>query len=40
VPAHTNKELYASIFTFSRKSNVKETYSCRSLPSEKELISC
>lgn len=31
-PAHANKEVYASIFTSSRKSDFKETYSCRSLP--------
>ncbi|XP_074294293.1 uncharacterized protein LOC141622133 [Silene latifolia] len=31
-PAHANKEVYASIFTSSRKSEFKETYSCRSLP--------
>jgi len=32
VPAHANKEVYASIFTSSRKSDFKETDSCRSLP--------
>ncbi|KAG2609911.1 replication termination factor 2-like [Panicum virgatum] len=31
-PAHANKEVYASIFTSSRKSDFQETYSCRSLP--------
>ena len=31
-PANATKEVYASIFTSSRKSNFKETYSCRSLP--------
>ncbi|KAL6606071.1 hypothetical protein ACP70R_041724 [Stipagrostis hirtigluma subsp. patula] len=31
-PAYANKEVYASIFTSSRKSEFKETYSCRSLP--------
>ncbi|MFS7965197.1 putative replication termination factor 2 [Helianthus anomalus] len=31
-PANANKEVYASIFTSSRKSGFKETYSCRSLP--------
>ncbi|KAK3131780.1 hypothetical protein QOZ80_6AG0511360 [Eleusine coracana subsp. coracana] len=31
-PAYANKEVYASIFTSSRKSDFKETYSCRSLP--------
>lgn len=31
-PAHANKEVYASIFTSSKKSDFKETYSCRSLP--------
>ncbi|KAM6579840.1 hypothetical protein CsatA_003614 [Cannabis sativa] len=31
-PAHATKEVYASIFTSSRKSEFKETYSCRSLP--------
>ncbi|XP_059290463.1 uncharacterized protein LOC132044000 [Lycium ferocissimum] len=31
-PAHATKEIYASIFTSSRKSDFKETYSCRSLP--------
>ncbi|KAK4374835.1 hypothetical protein RND71_005512 [Anisodus tanguticus] len=31
-PAHATKEVYASIFTSSRKSDFKETYSCRSLP--------
>ncbi|XP_019170896.1 PREDICTED: protein RTF2 homolog [Ipomoea nil] len=32
VPANATKEVYASIFTSSRKSDFKETYSCRSLP--------
>ncbi|KAL1813161.1 hypothetical protein DCAR_0625456 [Daucus carota subsp. sativus] len=32
VPAGATKEVYASIFTSSRKSDFKETYSCRSLP--------
>ncbi|KAL8217120.1 hypothetical protein R6Q57_023957 [Mikania cordata] len=32
VPPNANKEVYASIFTSSRKSEFKETYSCRSLP--------
>lgn len=31
-PANATKEVYASIFTSSRKSEFKETYSCRSLP--------
>ncbi|OWM65811.1 replication termination factor 2 [Punica granatum] len=31
-PANANKEVYASLFTSSRKSNFKETFSCRSLP--------
>ncbi|KAL5547470.1 hypothetical protein UlMin_002701 [Ulmus minor] len=31
-PPNANKEVYASIFTSSRKSEFKETYSCRSLP--------
>ncbi|KAK4257537.1 hypothetical protein QN277_007111 [Acacia crassicarpa] len=31
-PPNANKEVYASIFTSSRKSDFKETYSCRSLP--------
>ncbi|KAJ4709613.1 protein RTF2-like [Melia azedarach] len=31
-PANANKEVYASIFTSSKKSNFKETYACRSLP--------
>ncbi|XP_071699855.1 uncharacterized protein [Rutidosis leptorrhynchoides] len=31
-PANANKEVYASIFISSRKSDFKETYSCRSLP--------
>lgn len=31
-PAKATKEVYASIFTSSRKSEFKETYSCRSLP--------
>ncbi|XP_077214714.1 RTF2 RING-finger protein [Tasmannia lanceolata] len=32
VPANATKEVYASIFTSSRKSEFKETYMCRSLP--------
>lgn len=32
VPPGATKEVYASIFTSSRKSDFKETYSCRSLP--------
>ncbi|XP_057516348.1 replication termination factor 2 [Amaranthus tricolor] len=31
-PPNANKEIYASIFTSSKKSDFKETYSCRSLP--------
>uniref|UniRef100_A0A7N0V6D7 Ubiquitin-like domain-containing protein n=1 Tax=Kalanchoe fedtschenkoi TaxID=63787 RepID=A0A7N0V6D7_KALFE len=31
-PANATKEVYASIFISSRKSDFKETYSCRSLP--------
>ncbi|KAG2665121.1 hypothetical protein I3760_16G115200 [Carya illinoinensis] len=31
-PANTTKEVYASIFTSSKKSTFKETYTCRSLP--------
>lgn len=31
-PAYANKAVYASIFTSSKKSDFKETYSCRSLP--------
>lgn len=31
-PANATKDVYASIFTSSRKSDFKETYSCRSLP--------
>lgn len=31
-PPGATKEVYASIFTSSRKSDFKETYSCRSLP--------
>lgn len=31
-PANATKEIYASIFISSRKSDFKETYSCRSLP--------
>lgn len=31
-PAHANKEVYASIFTSSKKSDFKETFTCRSLP--------
>ncbi|KAL5840019.1 hypothetical protein ACOSQ4_012627 [Xanthoceras sorbifolium] len=31
-PPNANKSVYASIFTSSRKSDFKETYSCRSLP--------
>lgn len=32
VPRNATKEVYASIFTSSKKGNFKETYSCRSLP--------
>lgn len=32
VPRNATKEVYTSIFTSSRKSDFKETYSCRSLP--------
>ncbi|KAF9662768.1 hypothetical protein SADUNF_Sadunf18G0088500 [Salix dunnii] len=32
VPANATKEVYASIFTSSKKQSFKETYSCRSLP--------
>ncbi|KAK9101795.1 hypothetical protein Sjap_019049 [Stephania japonica] len=32
IPANATKEVYASIFTSSRKKEFKETYSCRSLP--------
>ncbi|WOL08647.1 hypothetical protein Cni_G17400 [Canna indica] len=32
LPANATKEVYASIFTSSKKSDFKETYSCRSLP--------
>ncbi|CBI36519.3 unnamed protein product, partial [Vitis vinifera] len=32
VPPNATKEVYASIFTSSRKSEFKETYMCRSLP--------
>ncbi|KAK4772368.1 hypothetical protein SAY86_014143 [Trapa natans] len=31
-PENANKEVYASIFTSSKKSEFKETYMCRSLP--------
>ncbi|CAJ1944806.1 unnamed protein product [Sphenostylis stenocarpa] len=31
-PANATKEVYASIFTSSKKSDFKETFSCRSLP--------
>ncbi|XP_061375786.1 uncharacterized protein LOC133317902 [Gastrolobium bilobum] len=31
-PANATKDVYASIFTSSKKSDFKETYSCRSLP--------
>ncbi|GJX71270.1 protein RTF2 [Tanacetum coccineum] len=31
-PPNATKDVYASIFTSSRKSDFKETYSCRSLP--------
>lgn len=31
-PANASKAVYASIFTSSKKSDFKETYSCRSLP--------
>ncbi|XP_015892443.1 uncharacterized protein LOC107426707 [Ziziphus jujuba] len=31
-PPNANKEVYASIFTSSKKSDFKETFSCRSLP--------
>ncbi|KAH9806468.1 Replication termination factor 2 [Citrus sinensis] len=31
-PPNANKQVYASIFTSSKKSDFKETYSCRSLP--------
>ncbi|XP_072952897.1 uncharacterized protein [Typha angustifolia] len=31
-PANATKEVYASIFTSSKKTEFKETYSCRSLP--------
>ncbi|XP_050213493.1 uncharacterized protein LOC126664914 [Mercurialis annua] len=31
-PANANKEVYASIFTSSKKKDFKETYMCRSLP--------
>ncbi|XP_017983960.1 PREDICTED: protein RTF2 homolog [Theobroma cacao] len=31
-PANATKEVYASIFTSSNKSNFKETFTCRSLP--------
>lgn len=31
-PAHATKEVYASIFTSSKKKDFRETYSCRSLP--------
>jgi hypothetical protein len=32
VPTNATKEVYASIFTSSKKQSFKETYSCRSLP--------
>ncbi|KAG5225944.1 protein RTF [Salix suchowensis] len=32
VPANATEEVYASIFTSSKKQSFKETYSCRSLP--------
>ncbi|CAA0825359.1 Unknown protein [Striga hermonthica] len=32
VPANATKSVYASIFASSKKSDFKETYSCRSLP--------
>ncbi|KAJ8471678.1 hypothetical protein OPV22_026021 [Ensete ventricosum] len=32
VPANATKEVYASIFTSSKKSDFKETFTCRSLP--------
>uniref|UniRef100_A0A7N0RFG1 Ubiquitin-like domain-containing protein n=1 Tax=Kalanchoe fedtschenkoi TaxID=63787 RepID=A0A7N0RFG1_KALFE len=32
IPPNATKEVYASIFISSRKSDFKETYSCRSLP--------
>lgn len=32
VPPNSTKEVYASIFTSSKKSEFKETYMCRSLP--------
>lgn len=32
VPQNATKEIYASIFTSSKKGGFKETYSCRSLP--------
>lgn len=31
-PPNANKEVYASIFTSSKKSDFKETFTCRSLP--------
>lgn len=31
-PAHATSEVYASIFTSSKKSDFKETFTCRSLP--------
>lgn len=31
-PANANKKVYASIFTSSKKSDFKETFTCRSLP--------
>lgn len=31
-PPNANKQVYASIFTSSKKSDFKETYTCRSLP--------
>ncbi|XP_008794332.2 replication termination factor 2-like [Phoenix dactylifera] len=32
MPTHATKEVYASIFTSSKKSDFKETFTCRSLP--------
>ena len=31
-PAHATKEIYASLFTSSKKQDFKDTYSRRSLP--------
>ena len=31
-PANATKKVYASIFTSSKKSDFKETFTCRSLP--------